>query len=102
MPVLPVTFTRRAAREVEAASVWWRRNRPGAPDALQTALIAALTLISGEPSCGAPAVTRRLTGVRRVYLAPVSYHLYYRLAAAPARLEILAFWHARRGSGPAL
>jgi plasmid stabilization system protein ParE len=97
-----VTFTRRAVREIETASAWWHRNRPAAADAMETALVAAVTLITREPNCGAPCASRRISGVRRVSLSPVSYHLYYHLAAAPPRIEVLAFWHARRGTGPSL
>lgn len=41
-----------------------------------------------------------LPGVRRLHLARIHYDLYYRLVEAPRRLEILAFWHASRGSHP--
>jgi hypothetical protein len=38
-----------------------------------------------------------LRGVRRVHLARIRYHLYYR--ATSSAVEVLAFWHARRGTG---
>ena len=93
---LPVVFTRRAAREVEEASEWWQANRAGSPDALAVDLAAALSLIANEPRCGVPVVGIRLDGVRRVLLARVHYHLYYRIAQPTPRIEILAFWHQRR------
>ena len=43
----------------------------------------------------------RLTGVRRVHLARVHYHLYYRVTAEPA-IEVLALWHTSRGASPEL
>jgi len=42
----------------------------------------------------------RVAGVRRVHLPRVGYHLYYRVARRARRVEILAFWHAKRGAGP--
>jgi hypothetical protein len=40
--------------------------------------------------------------VRRVLLSRVSYFLYYRVNRTSGSVEVLAFWHARRGSGPEL
>jgi len=45
VPALPVVFTRRAARQIEAAARWWKVNRPAAPNALRDDLAGALTLI---------------------------------------------------------
>jgi len=45
-------------------------------------------------------VNTRLPGVRRLHLGRIRYDLYHRLADEPRRLEILAFWHASRGSQP--
>jgi hypothetical protein len=36
--------------------------------------------------------------VQRFHLSRISYHLYYRVRGD--RVEVLAFWHASRGSGP--
>jgi plasmid stabilization system protein ParE len=99
---LPVVLTRRAWREVEAAARWWQANRPAAPDAIRYELDAALALISEQPSCGAPVVSRRYRGLRRIHLDRVGYRLYYRLAPRLRRVEVVAFWHARRGSLPPL
>ena len=102
MPALPVVFTRRAARQIEAASEWWGENRPAAPDAFRDDLVGALALIAGQPNCGAPMVSRRYRGVRRVLLVRLDHHLYYRLAPRLRQVQVLAFWHARRGSRPPL
>lgn len=102
MPALPVVFTRRAARQVEAAAEWWRLHRPGAPDAVRDDLAGALALIAHQPSCGAPTASGRFRGVRRIHLARIDYHLYWRLAPRLGQVQILAFWHARRESGPTL
>ena len=64
MPALPVVFTRRTARQVEAAAEWWRVHRPGAPDALRDDLAAALALIADQPACGAPIDAREVASSR--------------------------------------
>jgi hypothetical protein len=35
-------------------------------------------------------------------LGRIGYHVYYRLAPRLRRVEVVAFWHARRGSPPPL
>jgi hypothetical protein len=75
---LSVDFTRGAAAQTEAATLWWRENRPLAPDALREELEQALQLIALQPEIGATARNIRLAGVRRVLLSRVKYHLYHR------------------------
>jgi plasmid stabilization system protein ParE len=72
---LPVTFTRRAARQVEEAGRWWRENRSKAPGALREELERTLELIAAQPQVGAKARNVSLAGVRRVLLGRVNYHL---------------------------
>lgn len=102
MSALPVVFTRRAARQVETAAEWWRANRLDAPGAVEEELLEIVALIGAQPSCGVPTPSRAFTGVRRVHLVRINYHVYYRLAPRLRRVEIVAFWHARRGSAPRL
>jgi plasmid stabilization system protein ParE len=102
VPALPVVFTRRAAREVEEVARWWTANRLAASDAVEADLAAALTLIGEQPTCGAPTVSRRYRGLRRVHLARIGYHLYYRIAPRLRQVEVVAFWHARRELPPRL
>jgi len=102
VPALQVVFTRRAARQVETAASWWKVNRPAALHAVRDDLAAALTLIADQPSCGAPTASRRSRGVRRIHLTRIDYHVYYRLAARLRQVQVVAFWHARRGSPPPL
>ncbi len=54
-PRLRVVLWDRAAREIEAASDWWRANRQGSPDALSDELVRAFDLISLQPGVGIPA-----------------------------------------------
>lgn len=97
-----VAFTPRASREVEEAKRWWRANRTKAPDALEEELRTTLDLVAGTPAIGAVARNVTLPGVRRVFLNRVNYFLYYRPNAQTRVVEIVALWHARRGSGPRL
>lgn len=102
-PPLPITFTVRASRQVAEAERWWRANRTKAPDALRVELTQALQLVAAQPEVGARAQNAKLSGVRRILLGRVSYHLYYRLAGSPSRsVQVLALWHASRGRGPRL
>ncbi len=73
-----------------------------APEAVRDELAKALGLIASQPTCGSPFASRRFRGLRRVHLARIDYHVYYRLAPRLRQVEIVAFWHARRGSGPHL
>jgi plasmid stabilization system protein ParE len=101
VPALPVVVTRRAARQVEAAAAWWTANRPAAPSALRDDLAAALALVADQPTCGVPTASRS-HGLRRIHLARVGYNVYYRLAPRLRQVQVVAFWHARRGSSPPL
>jgi len=98
---LPVFFTRRAGRQIDDAMEWWRQNRSKAPNALAEDIDDALDVISANPGVGAIARNVRLARLRRVFLHRVSYYLYYRVHGSPAkRIEVVAFWHSRRGATP--
>ena len=97
-----VSFTPRASREVAAAKRWWRANRTKAPNALEEELRSTLDLIAATPGIGAVARNVRLPGVRRVLLNRVNYFLYYRPDPEAHRIEVVALWHASRGTGPAI
>jgi len=90
-----LTITRRAAREIGEASAWWDENRPAAPEAFRQAIATAFELIATQPRIGAKATNTRLRGVRRIHLANVHYHLYYRLKS-PQTVQVLALWHTSR------
>jgi plasmid stabilization system protein ParE len=97
-----VAFTPRASREVAEAKRWWRTNRTKAPDALEEELRTTLDLIGTTPGIGAVARNVTLPGVRRIFLNRVNYVLYYRPRAESRIVEVVALWHARRGSAPRL
>jgi plasmid stabilization system protein ParE len=97
---LPVEVSDLAAAQIRAAETWWRLNRPKAPNAIREDLERASSFIAVQPQAGARARNANLPGVRRLLLARTRYHLYYRQIEAPKRMEVLAFWHASRGSNP--
>jgi len=99
---LPILITESAGEAIREASEWWANNRPAAPTAMAEELERAFVLISLQPGIGARALNVAVEGVRRVHLARVHYHLYYRVAPSGSRLEVLAFWHTSRGSEPEL
>jgi plasmid stabilization system protein ParE len=98
--VLEVEVTPRAAAQIERAAAWWAENRPAAPDAIRVDFEEAVSLLSRQPGVGARSSTTRYADLRRLYLARVRYHIYYRVRSE--KVVILAFWHASRGTGPGL
>jgi plasmid stabilization system protein ParE len=100
--VLPVRIVSSAARAIAEAADWWLRNRPKAPEAFIEELERALQLLASQPEIGARARNAKLAGVRRIHMARVHYHVYYRVISAPPAVEILALWHTSRGSQPTL
>lgn len=98
---LPVRIVRSAAGAISEAATWWAENRPKSPEAFVLDLENALKLLALHPGIGARASNTALEGVRRVHLARVHYHLYYRVTPEPA-IEVLALWHTSRGDEPSL
>ncbi len=96
----PIKIVPRAASEIAEAWDWWQANRQAAPAALDEELCRAFALILEHQFVGARALNTKLAGVRRIYLSRVHYHLYYRFRSVPKIIEVLALWHASRGSGP--
>ena len=78
------------------ADEWWTVNRQKAPKAFAEELLRAFELIASHPDIGARAQNTNLPDVRRIHLARVHYHLYYRVVAAPPAIEVLALWHTSR------
>jgi plasmid stabilization system protein ParE len=95
-PRLLLQVTRRARREIRAASAWWDENRPAAPDAFRDAIDKTFELICTQPTLGAVATNVTLPGVRRILLSKVQYYLYYRVRSNPPAVEIVAIWHTSR------
>ena len=100
---LPVKFTRRADKHVDREKKWWSENRTAAPDMLVESLEKGLDLISSFPQVGERALNVRLRDIRRVYLHQTGHHLYYRVVGEPPKMiQVIAFWHSSRKTGPRL
>ena len=80
--------------------MWWDENRDRAPEAFDEDLAEAFLLLSAEPGVGAPVLQTRAQGIRRLHLARIRYHLYYRIRGD--QVAVLGLWHTSRGSGPSL
>ena len=89
-----------AERHVRDAAKWWLDNRPAAPALFRTELAAAFDLISAQPDIAPLAQEVHVPDVRRFYLSRIRYYLYYRHRGD--LVEVLALWHASRGSSPNL
>lgn len=99
---LPVRIVGSAGKAILDAAEWWVTNRPKAPDAFAVELERALQILASQPLIGSRARNVKLTGVRRLHLPRVHYHLYYRVTPQPEVVEILALWHTSRGTSPNL
>jgi plasmid stabilization system protein ParE len=99
---LPVVVSDVAKRQIRTAEDWWRVNRSKAPNAIREELERAASLIAIQPAIGSRATNVSLAGIRRLHLSRVRYYLYYWKRPDAEQIEILAFWHDSRGSGPAL
>jgi len=97
---LRVKISARAAFQIQRAAEWWLENRPSAPGAIAKDLGETIALLTEQPGIGSKYAGARARGVRRLYLGRVGYFVYYRASAGT--LEVLAFWHARRGKQPRL
>ena len=98
---IPVRIVSSAARAIADAATWWAANRSKSPDAFVSDLENALKILALQPGIGARATNAKLKDVRRVHLARIHFHLYYRVTPEPA-IEVLALWHTSRGDNPPL
>jgi len=97
---LRVKISARAASQIRRASEWWLENRPGAPGAIAKDVGETIAILAEQPGIGTKYAGVRAGEIRRLYLGRVGYFMYYRTTAGT--LEVLAFWHARRGRQPRL
>lgn len=95
-----VRVTKRAQVQINRAAEWWDENRDVAPEAFDEDLAKAFSLLGIQPRVGAPVASARTRDVRRLHLARIRYHLYYRIRGN--HVEVVALWHVSRGVGPAL
>ena len=97
---LRVKISARAARQIQAATVWWNDNRPSAPGAVAADFAQAVALLVVQPGLGAAYQGSRTPGLRRLFLNRVGYFVYYRQHGND--LQVLAFWHSSRDLQPKL
>lgn len=97
---LAIELTALAARHIRKAETWWRINRTAAPNAIRQELQRAFAMIALQPRIGSRATNVKLQGVRRIFFPAIKYHLYWHVVPNPERVEIVAFWHSRRGEDP--
>lgn len=84
-----------AARQIEEANVWWRENRPAAPDFLARELARAFARLEQQPEVGRPFPRPGFPGLRVLLLPRTRYHVYYDQPGG--ELVVRAFWSAVRG-----
>lgn len=89
-----------ARKQYVAAKRWWRAHRTAAPDAIADDFAALVKLLSSAPLIGKRATGVRVRNARVVTLRRTRYLVYYRVIGSPPIVEVLAFWHTARGSGP--
>jgi plasmid stabilization system protein ParE len=91
--------SRRAAQHIRTATAWWAKNRLAAPGAVTAAVEQGAAHIQERPhGVGTRISHTRLGEVRRLYLSRIHYYLYFRISVED--IEIIALWHASRGSEP--
>lgn len=98
---MSLRFTPQALADAKRIKTWWRRNRPGAPDAFDQELEAVLERIVQGPSSGALYEQGDLeVPVRRVLLPKTRHHVYYAMDGND--VVVLSVWGTPRGHGPKL
>jgi plasmid stabilization system protein ParE len=95
-----VRVSKRAQAQIERAAEWWDEHRDLAPQAFDEDVAKAILLLTTDPLIGAPVLHTSATGMRRLHLVRIRYHLYYRIRGRT--VEVVAFWHTSRGAGPSV
>lgn len=89
-----------AQQQIEEAAEWWRLNRRSAPELFAEQIEYGFDLATTQPNAAVRARDAQLEGVRRLLLSRIHYYLYY--VVQGDTVEILALWHASRGTRPPL
>lgn len=95
---MKVRVTNRAGAQIDRAALWWDENRTLVSEVFDEELAEAFSLLGVQPGIGAPVSNARVQRVRRLHLARIHYHIYYRVRRG--EVEVLALWHTSRGTGP--
>jgi plasmid stabilization system protein ParE len=96
-----IRIARRARRQIDEAQQWWREHSAD-PERLDREIEEAITLLMNHPSAGWPYAAARKHGVLHVLLRRTQHQIFYTLSPDEQIVEIVAFWHTSRGSGPLL
>jgi plasmid stabilization system protein ParE len=70
------------------------------PNAIVEDFESTTRMLARTPWIGRRATKTTTPNVRQVFLPRVGYFIYYRVIGSPPVLEVMAFWHSRRGKGP--
>jgi plasmid stabilization system protein ParE len=85
-----------AEAQIDAALLWWSRNRAGARDLLAREIDAAIGAIEQVPQMGRQTRSRLFRDVRRLLLRGSGYHLYYQVSHQRREIRVVYFRHSRR------
>ncbi|MGH8478624.1 MAG: type II toxin-antitoxin system RelE/ParE family toxin [Gammaproteobacteria bacterium] len=99
-PAFRIKVSSRAAAQIRKAAEWWSINRPFAPGAVRADIGEALALLANQPGIGVPVPNTKTSGVRRLLVGRIRFYIDYRVTIDT--VEVLAVWHASRGTGPSL
>ena len=77
-----VRFSHRAQRRAAIVAVWWRANRPAAPDLFLQELEEAKRRLTDQPHPGLVYETIRGRVMHRMLLRKSDQHVYYTTSAA--------------------
>lgn len=89
-----------AAEQIRTANTWWLANRPKAPGAFADEIQRGFEFISALPNAGEPVAHPHLPSLRRLLLGRIRYFLYYSNSLDEGAVDVLALWHAARGTPP--
>lgn len=85
-----------AETQIDAALLWWKRNRSAAPTLLARELEVVLDQLSVVPRAGRRVRLRGQPSARRLLLRRSEFHVYYVVNEANHEVRIVYFRHARR------
>lgn len=91
MPPYAVTVAPIANAQIEAALLWWSRNRPASRGLLANEVDRGLALIEHVPQAGRRTTSTLFRDVRRLLLRRSGYHLYYQVLDAQHAVHVVYF-----------
>lgn len=95
-PAYRITLSPTAAAKYDAADVWWRLNRPSAPDLLAREFEQALLNIADQPYLGRSTKSALFGDVRVYLLRRTEYKVYYQVLESTREIFVVYFRHGRR------